>query len=70
MMSCVFHVPCRTVDTIPTSQPLPQTDANHPWVAQGDVVVTYLGLASAGTTGITGIELPPTMGYRHRAPDL
>jgi len=44
------------------SQPLRQTDANHPWVAQGDIVVTYLGLASAGTTGITGIKLPPTTG--------
>jgi len=42
------------------SQPLPQTDANHPWVPQGDIVVTYLGLASPGITGITGIELPPT----------
>jgi phospholipase C len=42
------------------SQSLPQTGPNYPWVPQGDIVVTYTGLASPGVSGIGGIELGPT----------
>jgi phospholipase C len=43
------------------SQPLPSTGSNYPWVPQGDIVVTYVGLASPGVSGIAGVELGPTV---------
>ena len=43
------------------SQPLPQTGLNYPWVPQGDIVVTYVGLASPGVSGIAGVELGSTV---------
>jgi phospholipase C len=35
------------------SQPLPATAPDKPWVPQGDIVVTYIGLADTGGTGLS-----------------
>jgi phospholipase C len=42
------------------SQSLP-SGPQYPWVPQGDIVVTYVGLASPGVSGIAGVELGPTV---------